>query len=328
MSQPETGSDAPKGGGMPHQVEAFDADEHAGNLTDWEQKYDQISAGTFHGTITELPLADGLQVFHEYTSQTLHQQCNIWPDSAWFGIAADKGAQGRINGMELAEHELMCRPGNSPFELLTPEKHHIYGIVAKHEELERMADVQQLALDWKELNGNERLSMPLKTMADLRVVLNRMLREPSVLPASRMQHDIIMMALLEILECQSPVTSRAPSYERRKRVVDQVREYIAENRHKPVTITELCDQVFVSRRTLQYSFESIIGMSPVQYLRLSRLNGVRRDLLCACADKGVTEVAAAWGFMHLGQFAKDYRELFGELPSQTLEKAVKLNPGL
>jgi AraC-like DNA-binding protein len=32
----------------------------------------------------------------------------------------------------------------------------------------------------------------------------------------------------------------------------------------------------------------------------------------------VNEIAARWGFDHAGNFAADYRRLFGELPSQTL----------
>ncbi|MCK5375915.1 MAG: helix-turn-helix domain-containing protein, partial [Acidobacteria bacterium] len=33
----------------------------------------------------------------------------------------------------------------------------------------------------------------------------------------------------------------------------------------------------------------------------------------------VTDVANNWGFWHMGQFAADYRKMFGELPSQTLQ---------
>jgi AraC-like DNA-binding protein len=32
----------------------------------------------------------------------------------------------------------------------------------------------------------------------------------------------------------------------------------------------------------------------------------------------VAEVAAKWGFWHLGRFASTYRATFGELPSQSL----------
>lgn len=48
-----------------------------------------------------------------------------------------------------------------------------------------------------------------------------------------------------------------------------------------------------------------------------RLARVRRQL-----TEGKTTVAQAasrWGFWHLGQFARDYRLQFGELPSKTLK---------
>ncbi|WP_338353092.1 hypothetical protein [Thalassolituus oleivorans] len=31
-------------------------------------------------------------------------------------------------------------------------------------------------------------------------------------------------------------------------------------------------------------------------------------------------VAANWGFWHPGQFAKDYKQLFGENPSETVKR--------
>ena len=36
------------------------------------------------------------------------------------------------------------------------------------------------------------------------------------------------------------------------------------------------------------------------------------------SNEKVANVANRWGFWHLGQFAADYREQFGELPSHTL----------
>lgn len=303
---------------------AYDADEHACNLTNWQQRYDQISAGQFRGSITELS-AEGLQVFHEFTSQSLHQRCNIWPDSIWLGIAANPGAQSRINGIEVGDNELMCRPGGCEFELMTPQAHHIYGIAVQQDELIRTAAIQGVEIDWCDFSAHERLGIPDKTMADLRFLLNRLLREPAVLPGARLQQDIVMMALLEILEQESPNAATAQSYQRRKRVVDRVTEYLETNRDQPVTITELCNQVGASRRTLQYSFETILGVSPIQYLRVTRLNGVRRDLLMAASGTTVADVAAQWGFLHLSQFAKDYRELFGERPSDTLDKPALFN---
>jgi hypothetical protein len=41
-------------------------------------------------------------------------------------------------------------------------------------------------------------------------------------------------------------------------------------------------------------------------------NGIFNDI-----DKSA-EVFKQWGFWHMGQFAKDYKFMFGQLPSETL----------
>lgn len=74
---------------------------------------------------------------------------------------------------------------------------------------------------------------------------------------------------------------------------------------------ELCQLTHVSRRTLQYSFTTILGISPLQFLRLTRLNRVRRALRAASPEQSVTDIATYWGFWHLGQFAHDYKQQFG-----------------
>lgn len=40
----------------------------------------------------------------------------------------------------------------------------------------------------------------------------------------------------------------------------------------------------------------------------------------------INEAAQRWGFWHAGEFAADYRLLFGELPSQTLGSRSALLP--
>jgi AraC-like DNA-binding protein len=58
---------------------------------------------------------------------------------------------------------------------------------------------------------------------------------------------------------------------------------------------------------------------PARYLRLRRLNAVRRELLRAKPGTvRVTDTAMRWGFWELGRFAREYRALFGELPSETV----------
>jgi AraC family ethanolamine operon transcriptional activator len=62
-----------------------------------------------------------------------------------------------------------------------------------------------------------------------------------------------------------------------------------------------------------------LSMSPMAYLKTQRLNQVRQQLkACRHHRTTVTDVAIQCGFWHMGQFAKDYRKMFGECPSETL----------
>jgi AraC-like DNA-binding protein len=54
----------------------------------------------------------------------------------------------------------------------------------------------------------------------------------------------------------------------------------------------------------------------MMYLRRLRLHHVRAELAAHSPDSvTVTMVAGRWGFVHLGRFASQYRQLFGETPS-------------
>ena len=84
-------------------------------------------------------------------------------------------------------------------------------------------------------------------------------------------------------------------------------------------VAELATEVGVSTRTLQEGFQRDLDTTPLEYWRRTRLQRAYTDLLAADpAAVSVTEVAAQWGFFHLGRFSQAYRAQFGELPSQTL----------
>ncbi len=298
--------------------DAYDADLHAGNLTNWQQEYDQTSRGSFYGRIVELPL-EGLQVFREHTSQALQQKCVVWPDSVWLGVPLAGQEESRINGLTIRPDTIMCRPGDCEFELTTPQYYDLYGLVVERAALVNMAAIHGVDLNWKELTEHSRLGVPSKTLDDIRFLLGRFLSPQNTATPPRLQQDIIMMTLLEVLKVETPRPAKTQSYYHRKKVVDCARQFLEYHLDEPVTVTQLCEVTNVSRRTLQYSFESILGISPIQYLRISRLNGVRRSLVHTKNGPVVSDIAAQWGFWHLSQFAKDYKQLFGEQPSQTLE---------
>ncbi len=108
----------------------------------------------------------------------------------------------------------------------------------------------------------------------------------------------------------------------RARIARQGEEYLRQRLTERVKVTELCEAVGTSERTLELAFVESFGMSPRQLLKTLRLNGAHKDLREATAATSVTSVALGWGFLHLGRFSVAYREMFGETAVTTLRRAL------
>lgn len=93
-------------------------------------------------------------------------------------------------------------------------------------------------------------------------------------------------------------------------------DYIEANWDKPLVFETLAAVTNVSARTLFYYFRKSHGMTPMQYLKGVRLKHARR-MLQQSPQMSIAEVAFACGFGNLGHFARDYREAWGERPSET-----------
>jgi AraC family ethanolamine operon transcriptional activator len=81
----------------------------------------------------------------------------------------------------------------------------------------------------------------------------------------------------------------------------------------------LCAVGDVSERTLQYAFRERFGLTLAAFLKARRLAAVRHELMYAVDERStVGDISATFDFWHVGQFAADYRRIFGEPPSETL----------
>ena len=85
--------------------------------------------------------------------------------------------------------------------------------------------------------------------------------------------------------------------------------------------SELARLAGLDERTLRREFFAHFGISVGRYLRLRRLNDVRRELADPRGEiESVTQAATKHGFFDLGRFAANYRRTFGENPSATLSR--------
>ncbi|MEU6785036.1 AraC family transcriptional regulator [Nonomuraea angiospora] len=105
------------------------------------------------------------------------------------------------------------------------------------------------------------------------------------------------------------------------KVVRRAMEFVEGHAHLPLTTADIAGAVAISSRSLQEGFRAHLGLTPMALLRQVRLARVHDELRTADPARAtVTTVAARWGFLHQGRFAAQYRERYGQPPSETLRR--------
>ena len=103
--------------------------------------------------------------------------------------------------------------------------------------------------------------------------------------------------------------------------VSKARDYIEAHLEQTILLSQIAACVGVSVRTLELAFRDLLGVTPTEYIRTRRLNRLRQQLLKeGRVIRTLTDMAMEQGLLHLGRFSRNYKDLFGELPSHTLAR--------
>ena len=101
-------------------------------------------------------------------------------------------------------------------------------------------------------------------------------------------------------------------------VVRRLEEFIETNWREAITIERLVAEAGVSARSIFRAFDSSRGYSPMAFVKSIRLRRARELLMSGDPGVSVATTAFQCNFASPGHFARDYRETFGELPSETM----------
>ena len=303
-----------------------DIDELALFQVNKNRRYTQLHTGQLEGDYVEVNL-DKLQIFREKLSAgTLIEAA---PANNFVPFAALLSNMDDLNfcGKRIEKNALIQATGGI---WDVNFKYHLNVVAAVFDREAFARDIhlltdQEIPNEW--LVSKTCLTDPLALShyaTGLNNVINIVQMKPETLTTEnslRMINDTILRLVFNALKITTPSSDKRINQSKRCEGVRQVIDYLHSYGETIPTIPELCKIAKLSERNLQYGFKEYLGITPIRYLRLIRLNGVRRDLLISNNKKDrVIDVALNWGFIELGRFAREYRQLFQELPSATLNK--------
>lgn len=95
-------------------------------------------------------------------------------------------------------------------------------------------------------------------------------------------------------------------------------DFILINYAEKIMLNELCEVCGASASTLIGVFTKYLGVTPMKFILMVRLQQAHTLLCSVPTQSSVTNVATEVGFWHFGRFSGYYRSHFLELPSETL----------
>ena len=107
-----------------------------------------------------------------------------------------------------------------------------------------------------------------------------------------------------------------------RNLLDRCCQYIMEHKHQQITLTDLERVSCMSRRNLNYAFQRHFNCTPMQWVRVQRLESARSMLTSGSHSLTVSAVAFFCGFNKPSTFSQYYKSRFGEFPSTTIERSL------
>jgi AraC family ethanolamine operon transcriptional activator len=307
-------------------LESHDFVELEEALSAWDHQYQQISPGTFYGRFLHTQ-NDMLGVYRNRWERAIHYR-GAPLGVVMFAVTLTQTSEARWMGQRVGVDDVCVQRCGAEAEYLSAPLWD--SVVLTIPEVELARQIVDITHDDPETllhtHGVVHLTPQLATQVR-QAALNyidtavRSVATPDApSPLSQMAKSTVEL-MARVLVSAQPQRHVKSSLNRSRQWVHKAEEFCGQHPNQPLRIGQLCRELGVSERTLRDAFYKQTDTSPLAYLKTQRLNHIYHEL--RDGDPGevlIKKIAYASGFSHLGHFCRDYKQLFGESPSETIKR--------
>ncbi|MDA5400248.1 helix-turn-helix domain-containing protein [Hoeflea prorocentri] len=289
----------------------------------------QLTPGIFQGRVL-CAMVGRVSIFMEFSSQAIEKQFSTPQDLFSFCLVLNDTKQFVTNG-KLKSKDMLCvtPPGGETTIVAPPDAITLAFAVDRDALLASLVLEPQLA-DW--LMGLGRNGVLIRSVNLVQTLRDRMFAALEIALGTRdperraVIDDIALTGIASALTLEWLKINGLST-------VDRARGFQRFERARTMLINDsgLMDRVRAgltrelgSQRSLEKAFSDFAFLGPMAYLRVVRLHNARHKLLDPeRADESIGDIAAEESFWDWSRFTSYYRKQFGELPSQTRQRAFE-----
>jgi AraC-like DNA-binding protein len=293
----------------------------------WRLDFRQLDAGKLEGEVMLLDSAK-VQLATVNFNRQLEQRGYTPKGYRTFAIPADYRQFFKWRDFKIKGNHLMLFPESGEIDAINYPGFKVFTF-SLHEDLIRIFITQE-RMPLYVPRSPEVLELSSPNMTNLRQATSYLFKKASQQPdivgklvfKRLMFYDVPSVLLSSI---QTPVSKPKTKKSRiRDIALQKATAFLSTCTTDYPTVYELCLIAGASQRTLEYAFKDKFGLTPQAYMKKQRLNRIHHALIKADpAKNNVMEIAHKSGIRHLGQFAADYKKMFGISPSITLQAVEK-----
>lgn len=256
---------------------------------------------------------------------------SIWtmvPEKEWVGFLVPISWVGnyRLNGMSATSNSVFHLDGAHEYDVVA-ERRDAVTVGIRRSVLANAVTGLTGRQHSLEEGSHRKLEVPDRSRRRLLAIISKSISAASVvrpetglraLPRTT-EKDMIASVADWMIELQDVGSFKLTERRSDLKIVRAAIGAIIQDRPAALSVADLCYAIGVKKSRLYEAFSEIHSIAPGQYLYAHRLTSARELLLSGDHSSGsVKEVAIQHGFLSSGQFARAYRNMFGELPSETL----------
>jgi AraC family ethanolamine operon transcriptional activator len=306
-------------------VISSDIDELTGWMGDWDSDWRQLETGRPHNRI-EVIAGQHTVIQQVHLSHSIHQQGKAPSHLMTFGFPANQSVKS-WDGREIPCPAMFDFNGTSGYDAVT--RRDFFGVTVSFSKVNILRIAERLKLPATQLIGSNLPHLltgenyPLEEFRQYLYGLCDSLpkaKAPNEHRRATAELDEELPIRLLTALAESKLEPHNLPLKVRQKGLRLAIDFIEANCQDQPSIPDICTATGLSWRSLDRAFKECLGIGPKRYLLNLRLAQARRQLKSAPPRTKVVDIANDWGFWHMGDFAREYRKMFGESPAESIRQ--------
>lgn len=310
--------------GMYFSKDYFDFESYREDVERWNLDHRKLNVGKFYGFNALIDIGN-VQIVRTKIGGVFDQNGLTPQGFRTFVFPANMEQSYYWLNRKLDSKCIAVFPLNGVIDGITYENLDIYVISVKEQHLHHLIDYYKF-LNLDKSLGTSEITFPINQAfvyylnSYLDIIYGKLQYSPDIINSPSFVNSLkykLPFKILSFLDKKEivpiPIQSR-----KRDKAINKCISYILTNINRQISLRKLTEIANVSERTLEYAFLERFGVTPKNYIAVTKLNKIKTELINPFNKELVSSIARKYAFNHMGQFSKDFKNLFGESPSATL----------